>query len=68
MTDTTKTEIESPCIRNCCLNENDVCLGCFRHVDEIIEWGSAEDARRKCILDNASKRSVEYAEKYSPHK
>ena len=63
MTDTSKTEIESPCIRNCCLNEGYVCLGCFRHVDEIIEWGSAEYKRRISLLENAGKRKAEYAEK-----
>ncbi|WP_239649575.1 DUF1289 domain-containing protein [Methylocucumis oryzae] len=24
------TKIDSPCVRNCCLNNDDVCLGCFR--------------------------------------
>ena len=28
----------SPCIRNCCLDGQDICLGCFRHIDEIIAW------------------------------
>lgn len=59
-----KNEVESPCIRNCCLNEMDVCLGCFRHVDEIIEWGSAESKRRECILNNAKKRKAEHLARY----
>lgn len=65
MTDNNKNQIKSPCIRNCCLNENDVCLGCFRHVDEIIEWGSAEKKRRESILENARKRSADYAKRSS---
>lgn len=60
----TKDKIESPCIRNCCLNEGDVCLGCFRHVDEIIEWGSANNGRREYILENAKKRRVEHTAKW----
>lgn len=60
----TKDKVESPCIRNCCLNEDDVCLGCFRHVDEIIEWGSADNGRRECILGNAKKRRVEHTAKW----
>jgi len=28
----------SPCVRNCCLNEKDICLGCYRHLDEITGW------------------------------
>jgi len=63
MTDNNKNEIKFPCIRNCCLNENDVCLGCFRHVDEIIEWGSANSRRRQAILDDSSKRRMEHKSK-----
>jgi predicted Fe-S protein YdhL (DUF1289 family) len=32
--------IKSPCIRDCCLDSNDICLGCWRHIDEIIAWQS----------------------------
>lgn len=58
-------EVASPCIRNCCLNEEDICLGCFRHVDEICEWGSAGNERRKIILHNSKKRKVIHMKKYS---
>jgi len=59
MTDTEK-QIQSPCIRNCCLNTDDVCLGCFRHVDEIIEWSPASNERKGIILDNAKKRKEKH--------
>ncbi|MGB0915594.1 MAG: DUF1289 domain-containing protein, partial [Crocinitomicaceae bacterium] len=26
-------DIKSPCIRNCCLNQKDICVGCFRHIN-----------------------------------
>jgi len=58
-----KSEVESPCIRNCCLDESDVCLGCFRHVDEIVEWGSANKKRRECILESTKTRRIELADK-----
>jgi len=48
--------IQSPCIRNCCLNEKDICMGCFRHVDEIIEWGQADNKRRNEILQQCKSR------------
>ena len=67
MTDINKknsNEVESPCVRNCCLNEDDVCLGCFRHVDEICEWGAATNSRRNSILDDAEQRRAEYAAKW----
>jgi len=57
-------EVTSPCIRNCCLTEDDICLGCFRHVDEICEWGSASSKRRKIILYNSKKRRIVHTDKY----
>lgn len=55
-----KRTVQSPCVRNCCLNENDVCLGCFRHLDEIIRWTEAEDVERCLILENAKDRKTAY--------
>lgn len=46
----------SPCIRNCCLDTNDVCLGCGRHVDEIVGWSSFTDAQKRQILDRCVQR------------
>ena len=48
--------VPSPCVRNCCLNEEDVCLGCFRHLQEITEWGGATKERRLEILAAAKAR------------
>ncbi len=48
--------VPSPCIRNCCLDENDVCMGCFRTVEEIIAWGGADNGQRRRILENAERR------------
>jgi len=68
MTDINKNhtnDVASPCIRNCCLNEEDVCLGCFRHVDEICEWGSATNERRNDILKDSRQRKDIHDEKWS---
>jgi predicted Fe-S protein YdhL (DUF1289 family) len=46
----------SPCVRNCCLDDDDTCLGCFRSLDEIKEWGTASHQRRLIILDQAQRR------------
>lgn len=43
-------EVPSPCIRNCCLDGNDVCLGCFRTIDEIMQWNEAGPDGRRAIL------------------
>lgn len=56
--------ISSPCIRNCCLDNEDVCLGCFRSLPEIIGWTDADNAARLIILENTKSRRVTYIEKY----
>jgi predicted Fe-S protein YdhL (DUF1289 family) len=48
--------VQSPCIRNCCLNKDDICLGCFRSLDEIIRWNEANNQERLTILQNARQR------------
>jgi len=50
------TPIPSPCIRNCCLDEDDICLGCFRSLEEILQWGGASERRRRAILARAAER------------
>jgi predicted Fe-S protein YdhL (DUF1289 family) len=46
----------SPCISLCRLDEQKVCLGCFRHVEDIREWRSADDQRRREICQSAEQR------------
>jgi predicted Fe-S protein YdhL (DUF1289 family) len=46
----------SPCVRNCCLDDADVCLGCGRHLDEILAWHAADAAGRCEILARAEQR------------
>ncbi|MCK9609060.1 MAG: DUF1289 domain-containing protein [Methylomonas sp.] len=48
--------IPSPCVRNCCLNEQNICLGCFRSLDEICGWSQADAQLRQQFLDNAKRR------------
>lgn len=52
-------EVPSPCVRNCCLDEHEVCLGCGRSLDEIRDWGSAVAAERLQILERAARRRAE---------
>jgi predicted Fe-S protein YdhL (DUF1289 family) len=51
-----RTTVDSPCVRNCCLDDQDVCLGCGRSIAEILEWGPADQPRRREILRQASER------------
>ena len=55
-----EVEIKSPCIRNCCLNRKDICMGCFRHIDEITGWHSASVEQKKQVLKLADERKKNY--------
>jgi uncharacterized protein len=50
--------VQSPCRRNCCLDDDDICLGCFRSLDEIKEWGMVDMQRRRVIVQNAKERGA----------
>jgi predicted Fe-S protein YdhL (DUF1289 family) len=52
--------VASPCVRNCCLDDDLNCLGCFRSIEEIKEWGIVDDRRRRMILQNAEQRRTAY--------
>lgn len=49
-------EIDNPCIRHCCLNEHDVCVGCFRHYEEILAWRSMDKQAKIAVKEKASIR------------
>ncbi|HEY5264940.1 MAG TPA: DUF1289 domain-containing protein [Steroidobacteraceae bacterium] len=51
---------QSLCIRNCCLDDDLTCLGCFRSLDKIKEWGIVDNHRRRIILQNAQQRREAY--------
>ncbi len=53
----TSTRIESPCISICALDDNDICMGCFRSVEEITRWSQADDSERKAILAVSGERA-----------
>ena len=48
--------VKSPCIEVCSLNDQDVCIGCYRTANEIIEWFSASDERKRAILSAVNER------------
>ena len=58
MSDAART-VKSPCIEVCSLNDQDVCIGCHRTANEIIEWFSANDERKQEILAAVSDRRGE---------
>lgn len=59
--------IQSPCIHHCTLNEQDVCMGCFRHISEITSWNASSDHKRQHILNNTKKRRSQHMEQFLHH-
>ncbi len=53
-----EASVQSPCVVNCCLDDALVCTGCSRSLEEIKEWGIADDRRRSVILLNAAQRKA----------
>jgi predicted Fe-S protein YdhL (DUF1289 family) len=51
--------VPSPCISVCALDEDDICLGCFRSGDEITDWFMADDERKREILTLCERRRGE---------
>ncbi|OBP16148.1 hypothetical protein A5320_01630 [Rheinheimera sp. SA_1] len=47
---------KAPCQRNCCLDQDDICLGCGRSLTEICGWHQADAAQKQQILAQAEQR------------
>ncbi|MCC7516326.1 MAG: DUF1289 domain-containing protein [Pseudomonadales bacterium] len=53
----TEVLIESPCISICAMDENDVCVGCYRSAEEITRWSNADNGERRQIISAAAERA-----------
>ncbi|WGV98769.1 DUF1289 domain-containing protein [Vibrio sp. YMD68] len=51
-----RAEIASPCTRNCCLNEKDLCLGCYRTLQEILDWSSMTSEQKVYVKQQCELR------------
>jgi len=49
-------QVASPCTRVCCLDDQDICIGCGRTMTEICEWSLSTDERRREIAEMAKVR------------
>jgi uncharacterized protein len=64
MSSPTPDPLASPCIRNCCLDEHNVCMGCGRSLDEIVAWGTADDTLKAAILERSRERARQRAARF----
>lgn len=57
--------IKSPCIKICKL-QNDICVGCFRTIDEIKNWKTYSAKKKLQVLNNI-KKEVTMLSKMTPN-
>ncbi len=49
-------EPKSPCISVCALDDDDVCMGCYRNAQEITDWVMCSAEEKREILEKARQR------------
>lgn len=50
--------MESPCVACCRLNEEKICVGCYRHMDEIVDWRRKTPEEYQQIAINIQQRKA----------
>lgn len=56
MTVAGEAPVKSPCVNVCALDDNDVCIGCYRSAAEITRWSSMTPAEQREVIRNADAR------------
>ncbi|WP_439107767.1 DUF1289 domain-containing protein [Congregibacter sp.] len=54
--DAVPQEPASPCVSVCALDENDICMGCYRSAEEITDWFVANPSEKLEMLKKAKER------------
>jgi len=53
---TFETAVQSPCINICDLDDDSICLGCYRAIEEIAGWGMLDNSEKLEIIEKSEKR------------
>lgn len=48
--------IESPCLNICVLDEEEICQGCFRSLEDIRGWSAYSEDKKLAVLHDAEQR------------
>lgn len=57
MTAPVNPSVASPCVSVCALDEEDVCIGCYRSAAEITEWSALDNDGKREVLVLARERA-----------
>ena len=49
-------EVRSPCISVCVLDDEDICLGCYRSAAEITDWVMMSNDEKREVLRRSRER------------
>lgn len=55
---TDERPVASPCVNVCALDEQDVCIGCQRTVQEITRWARMDNDERRAVIKLCHERAV----------
>jgi hypothetical protein len=58
--------MDSPCVACCKLNQEKICTGCYRHIEEIVDWNKKPDAEQLQILERCAARRPQVDAQQSP--
>ena len=58
----------SPCVALCKLTEEDICIGCKRTIEEIINWRTYTDNQKKAVFTRLENLEKEAATQLQPRK
>ncbi len=50
--------VKSPCVAICALDDNDVCIGCYRSGEEITAWGELDNQQKRDVLKKVAVREL----------
>ena len=51
--------VKSPCVAVCALDENDVCIGCYRTGNEITQWGEMDNQAKAEVMKSVANREAD---------
>ncbi|MBU6422245.1 MAG: DUF1289 domain-containing protein [Gammaproteobacteria bacterium] len=57
--------VKSPCVRTCCLDDQDICLGCGRTLDEIRRWSEMTESEKQDALKISEQRCAQRLARFS---
>jgi uncharacterized protein len=61
-----RPRVASPCVKVCVLDAGNICVGCGRTIDEIIQWSSMTEEQQRLACDLARQRREQAANGVKP--